>query len=324
MLNDLSNGGERFIPSMDGAIKAEHFHRYLTSKLVCKNERVLDIASGEGFGAALLSEVAEFVYAVDISVDAIEHAKTEYSSENLEFIVGDVRKIPLEDSCVSRVVSFETIEHIVEHDVFLSEIKRCLQEDGMAIISTPILETYRQQSEAVNEHHLKELSRNDFLTLLKKYFKHVVLYDQMVLAGSFIAGNISNQVPGLMNFSGNVQHAEGIYTIAVCSDVRPVELRHTILNLNENPAETLNDSARLRQEKINARSQIEYRDEMITLLETSIHEEKINARAQIEYRDEIIKSLSARTVKLRRFLVPLILFSIFAIIFALLRLVKYL
>ena len=103
--------GERFLPNIDGAIALEHLHRYLVASLYVHNKDVLDIASGEGYGSAMLARNAKTVIGVDISEDAIAHATARYAAKNLEFRAGNAAKIPLEDASVDVVVSFETIEH---------------------------------------------------------------------------------------------------------------------------------------------------------------------------------------------------------------------
>ena len=54
----LEFNGERFTTAVDGEIRHEHFHRYLFALQFCKGKSVLDVASGEGYGSALLATVA--------------------------------------------------------------------------------------------------------------------------------------------------------------------------------------------------------------------------------------------------------------------------
>ena len=50
--------GERYVPSLRGKIYHEHVHRYAIAARFCAGKRVLDIASGEGYGSALLASRA--------------------------------------------------------------------------------------------------------------------------------------------------------------------------------------------------------------------------------------------------------------------------
>lgn len=154
-----------------------------------KNKSVLDIACGEGYGSALLSQSAKSVVGVDISEEAINHAKNKYQLNNLKFKLGSCSKIPLEDNSVDVVVSFETIEHHDEHELMMVEVKRVLRADGILIISSPNKEEYSDKPEYDNPFHIKELSSDDFKQLLSKYFTNTLFYGQRILYGSAIFSN---------------------------------------------------------------------------------------------------------------------------------------
>ena len=66
--------GERYIPTLEGEIKYEHLHRYALSLELARGKSVLDLASGEGYGSALLAKVAQSVIGVDIDPDAVKYA----------------------------------------------------------------------------------------------------------------------------------------------------------------------------------------------------------------------------------------------------------
>lgn len=130
--------GERFVPEVHGNIELEHLSCYLQACEFASGKIVLDIASGEGYGSAMLASKADKVIGVDISIEAVKHARTRYKNENLEFKVGTCNDIPLPDASVDFVVSFETIEHHDQHEEMMHEIKHVLRPGGMLLISTRI------------------------------------------------------------------------------------------------------------------------------------------------------------------------------------------
>jgi ubiquinone/menaquinone biosynthesis C-methylase UbiE len=167
----LTFTGERFLPNQAGEMWAEHWHRYHAAQHLVFNKRVLDVACGEGYGSALLSRVASAVSGVDISNEAISHATAEYlTQKNLKFIEASCTQLPFADHSFDVVVSFETIEHITEHDAFLDEIKRVLTTDGLLIISSPNKAEYSDARNFKNEFHVKELYRDELATLIVKRF----------------------------------------------------------------------------------------------------------------------------------------------------------
>jgi ubiquinone/menaquinone biosynthesis C-methylase UbiE len=222
-IHALNFTGERFVPGVSGNIELEHLHRYLLAQQVVAGKTVLDIASGEGYGSAMLAQTARKVTGVDISQEAVSHAQAKYQAENLEFRLGSCSAIPLEDDSVDVVISFETIEHHAEHDAMMREIKRVLRPGGALVISCPDKLEYSDKPGVINPHHIKELYRDEFKKLLDSYFKSYSIYGQRVVYGSSIFGEDSMAQIRNYDLADNtlspicgVPHA--VYLIAVASD----------------------------------------------------------------------------------------------------------
>ncbi|WP_438382167.1 methyltransferase domain-containing protein [Asaia sp. BMEF1] len=183
---ELEFTGERFTTSASGQIEIEHLHRYFIARALSREKDVLDIASGEGYGTALIAQVARTVTGVEVSEDAVSHAQQTYRNTNLKYLLGDARKIPLPDSSIDLVVSFETIEHFYEHEQFISEVKRVLRPDGVFLVSSPQRDVYSPPGSAANPYHVRELSRSSFTALLKGSFVNVKMMGQRPLVGSVV------------------------------------------------------------------------------------------------------------------------------------------
>jgi ubiquinone/menaquinone biosynthesis C-methylase UbiE len=167
---DLEFNVERVTTPTQGEIRNEHLHRYFFALQFCAGKRVLDIASGEGYGSALLATVASEVIGVDVAEEAVRHAAENYSTHNLSFLHGDARRIPVDDASIEIVVSFETLEHLSEHEEFLREIKRVLRPGGLLVLSTPDRDFFA--SWPPNPFHLKELTEAGFRDLIGEHFKN--------------------------------------------------------------------------------------------------------------------------------------------------------
>lgn len=178
--------GERFVPSCQGEIAAEHYHRYFFAANLVAGKHVLDIASGEGYGTHILAQSAARAAGVDISPEAVANATKNYAGENLSFLEGSAVAIPLPDASVDVVVSFETLEHLHEQEKMLQEIRRVLRDDGLLIMSTPNRRIYSAHGD--NEFHVKELDQEEFIALLAGQFTHVSLLGQRVMYGSLLSG----------------------------------------------------------------------------------------------------------------------------------------
>jgi SAM-dependent methyltransferase len=178
--------GERFIPGVTGQVEMEHIHRYIAAMQLCKGKDVLDIASGEGYGCYILSQVANSVVGVDIDPLSVQVSNDKYGSNSIRFKEGSCAAIPLEDNSVDIVISFETIEHIKEQELFVKEIKRVLRKDGICIISTPDRVAATPLGSEPNPYHIRELYREEFYRILNKYFENVTFFGQRSITGSLI------------------------------------------------------------------------------------------------------------------------------------------
>ncbi|MFS8083618.1 MAG: glycoside hydrolase family 99-like domain-containing protein, partial [Ginsengibacter sp.] len=215
--------GERYLPEIHGNIELEHLHRYLFASRLSLGKRILDIASGEGYGSALLAQSAMSVVGVDISAEAVSHAKAMYQADNLEFKIGSCHAIPLPDHSVDMVVSFETIEHHDEHEAMMREIKRVMTLGGLLVISSPDKLEYSDRPGYANPYHIRELYRDQFKSLLSKHFKHHHIAGQRVVYGSAIFGE--DGCGGIRSFDINDKLllatpgiARALYLVAVASD----------------------------------------------------------------------------------------------------------
>ena len=188
MSDDLPFTGERFIPGTPGEIWVEHWHRYHFAARWCEGQRVLDVACGEGYGSALLARAAAHVTGVDISRDAIEHAKKSYALlANAQFVCAPCTALPLPDASVDVAVSFETVEHIAEQEEFLAELARVLKPEGVLILSCPNKLEYSDKRAFANEFHVKELYRDELAALVEARFPHLAWYGQRPSFFSVIA-----------------------------------------------------------------------------------------------------------------------------------------
>ena len=173
--------GERFTPECVREIFYEHWHRYAWAAQLVKDRHVLDAACGEGYGSHLLAQHAAKVDGVDIDSEAVRHANAKYARTGLRFHQASALELPFPDDHFDCVVSFETLEHLVEHDELMTEFRRVLKPEGFLVISSPDKKTYSDDTGYVNEFHLRELYRDEFEDLLGRFFPSWRLYGQKLM-----------------------------------------------------------------------------------------------------------------------------------------------
>jgi len=173
MSTTLPFTGERFVPGTEGEIAYEHWHRYFFARRFLAGRRVLDVACGEGYGSALLSEVASTVVGVDIDAATVTHARTNYASRgNLRFLEGSITALPLPPASVDAIVSFETVEHLDAADqrLMIVEFARVLAPGGLVLLSSPNRPEYSDARNYANPFHRHELDREELAQLLDPAF----------------------------------------------------------------------------------------------------------------------------------------------------------
>jgi ubiquinone/menaquinone biosynthesis C-methylase UbiE len=215
--------GERLLTDAWDDTTLEHLHRYGVALDFCRGRRVLDIASGEGYGSNLLAGVAEGVTGVDISEEAVAHARAKYRRPNLEYLRGSADDIPLAAAAVDTVVSFETIEHHDRHAEMMAEFRRVLRPGGVLVISSPDKLHCSDLTGMNNPFHVKELYREEFHALVRDHFRHVEPLSQRIVYGSLIAPeggarDFREYEGGFEEVRASGQLRGPIYNLCVASD----------------------------------------------------------------------------------------------------------
>lgn len=185
---ELLTTGEYFLPGLTSSaeIAYDHVARYRFAQRYVTAKKSIDLGCQAGYGTYALSGFAQNVLGVDLSEEAVAYASSSYRAPNLRYEIGDVTDLPYEDGTFEAAVSFEVIEHLEHPQALVQEASRLLKEDGLFIVSTPDKQTYSNDRNFVDPHHLKEMYPLEFEELLEQHFRHVQIYRQGALAGSII------------------------------------------------------------------------------------------------------------------------------------------
>ena len=151
-----------------------HACAYVQASRLAAGKRVLDLGCNIGYGSEILNQSASQVVGVDVSEKAIEAARYRYRELGIDFQHIDGEKLPFDDNCFDLIVSFEVIEHIVNYDKYLGELKRVLSPTGVALLSTPnsLLRLYPGMK-PWNRFHVREFDSVELASLLKGFFAEV-------------------------------------------------------------------------------------------------------------------------------------------------------
>jgi SAM-dependent methyltransferase len=134
--------------------------------------RVVDMACGEGYGAALLARRAGWVVGVDANPEAHEHARLRYVRANLRFQRDLVDRFA--QPC-DAVVFLQTVEHLAHPGPVLDHFASMLEPGGTAYVSTPnVLALAPPGAErSGNPWHVHEYGAEEFGALCRAHFSRV-------------------------------------------------------------------------------------------------------------------------------------------------------
>jgi 2-polyprenyl-3-methyl-5-hydroxy-6-metoxy-1,4-benzoquinol methylase len=175
--------GERIIPKLlkpTNGMLLEHIARYYFATPYIKG-RVLDIACGTGYGCHMVAkdrkrEVTEII-GVDIDTDTVYYANREYNHQKVTYIQGNAidPALPEQLGMFDTILSFETIEHVEDDQLFMDNLYKMLKPGGTLVLSSPF---GRGRGKPTSEpFHVHQLTSEEFEELFVR-FSNVEIYYQ--------------------------------------------------------------------------------------------------------------------------------------------------
>jgi 2-polyprenyl-3-methyl-5-hydroxy-6-metoxy-1,4-benzoquinol methylase len=137
-----------------------------------RGRRIVDLACGEGYGAAALGRTAASVVGVDANPEAFEHARLKYTSANVRFERDMIETWTGDVDCV---VFLQTIEHVQDPDAVLERLRDLIGPEGVAYVSTPNVLTLAPagQERSGNPWHVREYRPEEYRALCARHFGRV-------------------------------------------------------------------------------------------------------------------------------------------------------
>ena len=140
---------------------------------------VLDLGSGAGFDAFLAAKkVGEKgkVIGIDMTEEMIRKARAnaiKYKYNNVEFKLGDIEKLPIEDNCIDVIISNCVINLSPNKDKVFKEAFRVLKKEGKMFVSDIVLLGELTDAQKNDEGLLTgcvagALQKEDYIKAMKK------------------------------------------------------------------------------------------------------------------------------------------------------------
>jgi SAM-dependent methyltransferase len=166
--------GERTLPDVPGENYWFRRHLAVYEWIAARvgGLRVVDLASGEGYGADVLARAAASVVGIEPNPDAYEHARLRYPQVAFRRDIAET----FAERC-DAVVFLQTIEHVADPGAVLDNIRAQVAPGGVAYVSTPNVLTLAppgaQRSD--NPWHVREYRPVEFRVLCAAHFPSVEL-----------------------------------------------------------------------------------------------------------------------------------------------------
>ncbi len=170
----LALTGERTLPDVpeENYWYQRHLVVYEWISQRVAGRHVVDVASGEGYGADVLADSAASVVGIEPNPDAYEHARLRYPRVSFRRDVAETFSEPCD-----AVVFLQTIEHVPDPGAVLAHLKTQLRAGGAAYVSTPNVLTLAPEGaeRSGNPWHVKEYRAEEFRALCEAQFSSVEL-----------------------------------------------------------------------------------------------------------------------------------------------------
>jgi len=152
------------------------------AKMLEGRRNVLEVGCGDGFGAPIVAQAVNTLYAIDWEEKFIKDNTDRLGEavKNVRFIQNDINEKPVKDIKVDAVYCIDFIEHldpekedIVMKNMIASYEKR---ENAVMIVGTPNITAAQYASPQSAALHINQKSSESLRALLDRYFCNVFMF----------------------------------------------------------------------------------------------------------------------------------------------------
>lgn len=157
------------------------------AKMLRPADSVLEIGCGSGLGTNFLSQFCRHISAIDVKKSELDDARSVTRRKNIDFEWIDLFDLPLTRK-YDAVVALDVIEHMSfrKGEKFVKKITNHLKEDGMLIIGTPSIYSFKFQSALSKASHIKLYDQEELKKMIDRHFNRTVAFsmnDEVVHTG---------------------------------------------------------------------------------------------------------------------------------------------
>ncbi len=132
----------------------EHFYSFF-EKFADKNKTILDYGAGAG-------AFSQRLYSKGFNVSACDYAPSLFKLKEVDCLAVENNKTLFADNSFDIIVAIEVFEHLFEINSFFQECDRLLKKDGILLISTPNIMSFKSRIKFLLTGHFYSFPQLDF------------------------------------------------------------------------------------------------------------------------------------------------------------------
>ena len=153
--------------------------RGVFNAVALKGKNVLELSSGDGFNAKhFYSPLSESVIACDFDPTAIKHANKYNSSNNVKFVLADIRT-SMPEGKFENIIWDAALEHFTEEEIesLMPNIKSRLTSDGILSGYTIVEKNHGHDGKMLHQHEYEFKNKEDLERFFKPHFKNINVFE---------------------------------------------------------------------------------------------------------------------------------------------------
>ncbi len=145
----MDGGQDVFFTETDGRLEpraeqrhwlAAHRQKALRLLNPRSTDRLVDVGCGEGYLTLPLAARAGASVGIDFATSSLQalRRQPEHDARRLQLLVASVEHIPLSTGSVDRLICNHVLEHLLDDDAVVREMRRIVRPDGQVLIGVPL------------------------------------------------------------------------------------------------------------------------------------------------------------------------------------------
>ena len=154
-------------------------HKFI-SKMFNQMDRLLEVGCWEGVASLLIAKSCNQLVVIDYYKPHVEWANKNIApiASNIKFLGHDILDAPIEIGTFDGAFSLDILEHIdpEQEKLYMSNICKCLNDDGAFILGTPSLEAQQYAGLGSKLTHINCKTSEQLKELSLRFYKNVFMF----------------------------------------------------------------------------------------------------------------------------------------------------